>query len=236
MPSQNRSLTLLFVVATVGMGRQIFATGPPMPLLRKAPPLLLAFRRGDHAALEETYRFFARPTALYLGALARKAGRGEMMQAASIGDLLQDVFVKAFSERARLSYDGLRDFGPFLTRIARNCFIDSLRRHCKEIPVAPEELVVATNELAIDELYEPNIARVIQHYVVNLPQALQGIYEQRYVRGLSQKNVCNALGLTRRQLRTGEQHLRQGLRKAIVTAGLLEDVEAAIVNRVKVRG
>jgi ABC-type Fe3+ transport system permease subunit len=39
--------------------------------------------------------------------------------AADVEDLVQEIFVKAFSDKARLSFDGLRDYGPFLFTIAR---------------------------------------------------------------------------------------------------------------------
>ena len=43
-------------------------------------------------------------------------------------DLVQEVFLRAFDERARLGYDGLRPYRPYLLRIAKNLRIDTARR------------------------------------------------------------------------------------------------------------
>src|SRR5262249_46673899 len=42
-------------------------------------------------------------------------------------ELVQEVFVRAFSESARLSYDGIRPYRPYLLRIAKNLLIDRQR-------------------------------------------------------------------------------------------------------------
>ena len=43
-------------------------------------------------------------------------------------DVVQEVFLKAFIESARLQYDGLRPYGPLLRQITRNLLIDRARR------------------------------------------------------------------------------------------------------------
>jgi hypothetical protein len=49
------------------------------------------------------------------------------------------------------------------------------------------------------------------------------VYRQRFVLGHSQDEASAALGLSRRQLRTAEQRLRNGLRRALLLAGLLRE-------------
>ena len=79
--------------------------------------LLLAFRRGNPDALEAVYR-------LHVGEVESWVRRGLLrmgrLNAADLADLVQDIFVRAFSDSARASYDGLREYVPFLMTLARN--------------------------------------------------------------------------------------------------------------------
>ncbi len=50
-------------------------------------------------------------------------------------DLIQEVFVRAFSEKGRLAYDGLRDYEPYICTIARNLLIDRARKQGREVPL-----------------------------------------------------------------------------------------------------
>ena len=49
-------------------------------------------------------------------------------QPADLADTVQEVFLKAFSRNARMSFDGSREIGPYLGTIARNIMIDRARR------------------------------------------------------------------------------------------------------------
>jgi hypothetical protein len=102
------------------------------------PCLLGSFRVGQREALERVYRSHIRFVERYLRAMARARGLIELSQSSVVADLIQDVFVRAFATRARLSYDGVRDYGGYLGAIARNCFIDLLRTRGREVPTAPE--------------------------------------------------------------------------------------------------
>ena len=42
-------------------------------------------------------------------------------------DLVRETFVRAFAEKARSSFDGLRPYRPFLLRITKNLMIDRFR-------------------------------------------------------------------------------------------------------------
>jgi RNA polymerase sigma factor (sigma-70 family) len=193
-----------------------------MPLVRNTPQLLLDFRAGKPAALEAIYRHYVRGVDIYLRALARSAGSGELAQPSAIADLLQEVFIRAFSPNARKAYDGLRDFGPYLNTIARNCFIDALRRGKKERLLGLSASSVALEEMPMNtqEQYEPVVIAVLESYLSELPAPLRDVYEQRFELGVSQEAACDKLGISRSALRTAEEHLRSGLRKALLLAGV----------------
>jgi RNA polymerase sigma-70 factor (ECF subfamily) len=205
-------------------GRRAFGKplAPNMPLFHDVPGLLAAFREGKPDALSTVYRHYVRSVDGYLRALARRAGTPDLCQASAIADLLQEVFVRAFSPSARLAYDGLRDFGPYLNTIARNCFIDTLRKRKIEVPLGIEELEAGDAASGLDD-YDPKVVAVLEAYLRDLSAPERNVYELRFVDGRSQEAACEALGMSRRSLRTSEERLRKGLRKALFMAGVLHE-------------
>jgi RNA polymerase sigma-70 factor (ECF subfamily) len=191
-----------------------------MEAFRCRPELLVAFREGRPEALEQVYRAYVRSVEPYLRNLARVGGRAEMAQASAVADLLQEVFIRAFSPSARRAYDGLRDYGPYLMTIARNCFVDAARVRDRDLSRSLPELPRGSEgEVAEPRTFiEPKISAVLTAYVAGLPDVLKAVCEQRFVLGQSQEEVSAALGLSRRGLRTAEAQLRRGLRQALVRA------------------
>ena len=194
-----------------------------MPLFQNDPQLLAAFRAGERGALETVYRFYARPLDVYFRALARRSGIAVFAQSGVVQDLLQEAFIRAFSHHARQSYDATREFSPYLKAIARNAFVDALRKRKHEIPFEEHEEALTLEEHGSDdENYEPEVLAALEAYLAQLSPSLRGVYEQRFERGLTQEAACRTLGVSRRSLRTAEDHLRRGLRKALFSAGLLQ--------------
>jgi len=187
---------------------------------RDDPEFLATFRAGERGALETVYRFYVRPLDVYLRGLARRTGGSELSQPSAVSDLLQETFVRAFSHDTRHSYDGLRDYAPYLYAIARNCLVDALRKRRTELPLSPDELPLSTDgeQNAGDDAYDPETLAVLESYVRALPLPLRRVYEKRFELGLTQEAACSALGISRRKLRTAEDHLRRGLRKALILA------------------
>src|SRR5258708_18296289 len=81
--------------------------------------VLVAFREGRPDALERVYREHEQAVAAHLRKLAHASGRRAFSQSSALADLVQEVFVRAFSPEARSSYDGIRDYLPYLLAIAR---------------------------------------------------------------------------------------------------------------------
>lgn len=191
-----------------------------MSVFTECPELVEEFRAGKREALECVYRYYARQVERYLRKLARAAERRGAVPPAVTADLFQEVFVRAFSASARAKYDTERDYDPYLMAIARNCFIDALRTGGREVLQGetdwPEDVVELDDwENALD----PVVRAILTAYVHNLPASLRGVYEQRFVLGRSQQAACDALGLSRGRLRTNEQRLKRGLRKALCAKG-----------------
>jgi len=105
-----------------------------MTLLVSDPALRLAFRQGERLALERVYEAYVeRVIDVLRHGFAFDSGERRLRFAGfadplELENFAQEVFVRAFAERARLMYDGLRPFEGYLLRIAKNIVIDELRR------------------------------------------------------------------------------------------------------------
>lgn len=191
-----------------------------MTLFRDRPDLLLAFRRGDRAALEAVYwAYIDRVERLIRAGWRTPAGDlASPPTGDDIGDLVQETFARAFTERTRLAFDGLREFGPYLATIARNLLVDWARRRGREVPSDFGDLPSPVeSEIAEDTADWADAATMkqVDDYIASLPEDLRAIHRERYVHGRSQRDAATALGISRQQLRTREQRLRNGLRRAL---------------------
>ena len=98
-----------------------------MPFFVGRPDRLEGFRAGRKDVLEELYRAYVEQVEKIVrhGFFTQRDGRRVVgVHASEVPDLVQDVFVRAFRESARLSFDGTREYGPFLYAIARNALSD----------------------------------------------------------------------------------------------------------------
>jgi RNA polymerase sigma factor (sigma-70 family) len=186
------------------------------------PALLESFRRGERAALESVYRTHVDAVERFL---ASRLGRARRFSAMNLADLVQEVFLRAFSPSARNSYDGARDYAPFLITVARNVLIDWLRRTAREVgaPENPEALVdAAADDPAEDELFEPELVAATRSYVEKLSPELREVHDRRFVKAEPQTSVAEALGISRQNLRTLEKKLVDGLRRELKRVSLAE--------------
>jgi RNA polymerase sigma factor (sigma-70 family) len=166
-----------------------------------------------NAVLERTYREHVtriQRTVRFGLAQARQ------YSAANQADLVQEVFLKAFSPAARRAYDG-RAYGPFLQTIARHVVIDFLRRSTRErvTPDALELMDTNIDEATNDSPYPPEVVRVTETYVNRLSPQLKHVHERRFIAAEPQHIAAKALGISRQSLRTLERKLVDGLRREL---------------------
>jgi RNA polymerase sigma-70 factor, ECF subfamily len=173
--------------------------------------LLAAFRRGERAAMEQVYWGCVDEIERVVRSALAKARIQSRWQASAsdVRDLVQETFVRAFDERARIAYDGLRPYLPFLCTIARNLVVDAVRKQGREITTA---------ELELPDEPEPELpwtdratVRAVEEYLAGLDPELRAVHERLYVQNESQEAAGRALGLSRQQVRTLAHKLRAGL-------------------------
>lgn len=99
---------------------------------------LAAFRRGDRRTLEAVYRHYCPAVADFLrrGFDFQTGGRDcrftGVRDPYEVDELLQDVFLRAFRDAARMGYGGVSPYGAYLRVIARNAVVDRFRTGLRE--------------------------------------------------------------------------------------------------------
>src|SRR5262245_44827660 len=148
-----------------------------MPIFRGKPDLLRRFRAGDRAALESVYRAYVdKVTGIVRFGFRLPSASGTVsgasMSAGETSDLVHEIFVKAFAGPARASFDGLRDYGPYLYALTRNVLADWRRRLGRELPTDVHELRKAGDEAWVpddgDEVYpwaDADTIALVRRYV-----------------------------------------------------------------------
>jgi RNA polymerase sigma factor (sigma-70 family) len=189
--------------------------------------LLEAFRRGDRAALTTVYFHYVDDIAAMVrngfsiptsGVRVRGAADEQTER-----DLVQEVFARAFVVRARDAYDGVRPYGPYLRRIAKNLMIDRLRAMDRSVPLDSEDAeLVIEPEVPEAEAEWSEQRRETIAYIAGLAPELQKLVKLRFEDEVSQDQAAEALGISRRRVRTLEARIQRGLRKALRRAGLWE--------------
>jgi RNA polymerase sigma factor (sigma-70 family) len=210
----------------------VSASGADVDPLRGAPSTIKLFRRGDRLTLARVYWFHIDRVEQIIrrNLSAWRAGRGrDAVPNRDVEDLVQDTFARAFDPRARLAFDGERDYWPYLATIARNVLTDALRKWRGDLVVDTggrlEDRPLDAGEAGeVPAWEEPRVMAILRAYIQGLPPDLARVHDQRYVLGASQEEAARALNLTRQRLRTLENKLRSGLRRALKRARIsIED-------------
>lgn len=194
--------------------------------------LLLRFRSGEREALETVYMEYAPHVASFLrGGFGFQSGaralrfRGARSQF-DLEDRLHDVFGRAFSENARLGYDGLSPYRVYLLTIARNIVIDDFRR--KEhalfdysIDDGPDRASAwdgdATEPLAGEvaltgdperDAQAQELVSLVTRFKDALPPREREVFRLRFEEEKEHREIARALGLSPSKIKTSEARIR----------------------------
>jgi RNA polymerase sigma-70 factor (ECF subfamily) len=228
-----------------------------MSLLVEQRALLDRFRRGERSALEEVYRHYAPDVAAFLqrGFTFLSAGRhlrfAGYQQPFDLDNALQETFVRAFKESARLGYDGLHPYKSYLMAIARNLVLDELRR--REVALSPALEPVAAGDgeearpaaaiveagaagggSAEHELLGRELAQLYAAFVARLPDRDRTFFRHRFEEQRTQVEAGGLSGLSHMQARTLEKKLRRAFLEFMQANGYLEAYAAQASGAVKV--
>jgi RNA polymerase sigma factor (sigma-70 family) len=134
-------------------------------------------------------------------------------------ELLQEVFLRAFSRQVRERYDGLRPYRPYLLQITRNLLVDRFRKTAREVSTSDplidlDRMMFENTEpqetLDTDPEWLAQV-RACQAYLAGASEQVRLFVKLRFAAEQSQESVADALGLTRKQVRTLELRVRKEL-------------------------
>lgn len=205
--------------------------------------LLDAFRKGEEAALSEVYFHYVDfiDHLLRAGHFVSRVNRNILGVHDEDGrkEIVQDVFVRAFSPQARDAYDGVRPYKKYLGMIARNALIDFWRRRNRDPLARVSEDIdpeYADHRIAVEageenlEYQEKDSALHWQRcldasreYVNSLDPLMQAFVRSRFIDEQPQLTVAAKLELTRWKVRSMEKKVISGLRKYLKKKKLLDD-------------
>ena len=212
-----------------------------MTLLINNRSLLDAFRRGDNDALTAVYREYVDDVLLLLsrGIVEKQKSRyiRGIADASLRLDCLQDVFVKAFTEKARESYDGLRPYRAYLLTVARNTLIDYWRAHSRD-PVAGDCTLVEGDVEAFERdqdtpptadglaeesrLHWQRCLAASDSFFSELDTGTRQFVTLRFREEQPLLEVARQLNMTRWKARALEKRLQTNLKKHLRREGLLK--------------
>ena len=148
-------------------------------------------------------------------------------------DTVQTVFLRAFDERARLAYDGLRPYRNYLFSIARNLVIDGLRGKRVELfeergapcgDQAMEKALDTDRPLACPEKLAAE--REVQSHVkafINLLTANQRqVFEVRFRQGMSVESSAKTLQKSEHRIKRDEKLIKKRFFKYMREQGYFE--------------
>lgn len=177
-----------------------------------------AFRRGERAALARVFDRYADDVARTIrgGVVVRTADGplrvGGNLLEADVEALVHDTFIKAFGERARHSYDGIRPFGAWLATIARNVVLDFGRAHSGKRTVDYELDELAAQGPSPQDLVENQELRgLLARFLVALDELDRGVFRLRFGELRSRRDAGEALGLSEMQVRRRDVRLKREL-------------------------
>lgn len=201
-----------------------------MSLLMLDRALLDAYRAGDPCALERVYRAYAEDVASLLArgftfsAGARTCSFRGYRDRFDLEDVLQEVFLRAFGERARLAYDGLKPFKSYILGIARNAVIDAYRRNrrASQCFIFDYEMPANTFMDPSESLEEEALVQVVERFRTSLTPEEEQVFRLRFEEGKSLAAVESTTGRSPSKTKTLEKKLRTRLLDEVWAGGFLE--------------
>lgn len=169
----------------------------------------------EESDLDSLFRTHAGRLRRMLSSMRPGAGRRHSPNGAEdVDDLVQETFLRALRRGSDLPPPS--DRTPYLFAIARNLYIDRLRRRGQlsielDAQIAEHAWLAPQEE---DRELQEGVERLAR-YVETLQASLRLLYETRFVRGLSQRDAARELAVSRRHVRTLEGRLLAGAARAL---------------------
>jgi len=214
--------------------------------------LVERFRRGDREVLTDLYRAHVDEIRKLLERGFSFSSKGESFRFRGfsepfrVQEVLQDVFVHAFREKARIAYDVGQPYLPFLVTIARNWVIDRYRKERTEAALFVSVGDIAgeneTAEEAMDrhasedghmspevQAYRGQLSETLQEFVAQLDEDDATVLQQHLMGELTQQEVAEVLGTDRNDIRKRVRTMRERLLRHLKREGFIGSLDPSEV-------
>ena len=220
-------------------------------LLAKNEDLLKRFRVGDKDAMEEVYRHYSPGVTRFLrqGFTFRSGGghcyfKGIKLQD-DLNSAVQEVFRRAFEDRARNAYNGINSFSNWVLAISRNMVINGFRNReiafSSYISKKDDRGHLAIMDNAVTENYSgilygqqnqdqektyehSELKGLIGKFMTELSEPERKLLVLRFIDGVGQEDAAKQLGSSRMKVRTAETKLRRRLRAYLKNSGYIDNL------------
>ena len=185
-------------------------------------------------ALEKVYRYYVDEVSIIVRrGFFLKAQRPTRVPGVyhpeSEREVVQEVFLRAFSEKARMNYDGLRPYRPYLLQIVKNLMVDYWRKQGREVffengrgdwtqDISLETKAFSSPE---EELQWRSWQAATEQYLGGLDDHLREFVRLRFEEGYSQYDLVQKLNLSRWRVRSLEKKVQENLRKYLKSKQML---------------
>lgn len=164
-----------------------------------------ALRNGNHRAFEEVFLAYFQKVRLFIGGIIKSDADSE--------ELAQDVFVKLWTNREAINIE--KPLGAYLYTIARNKAFNFLKHKSVEqsyVDGFPFFDSVATPE---EELFAREISLLVDMVVDEMPIQRRRIYILSREKGVSNSDIAEKLGISKKTVENQLSLALQELRKII---------------------
>ncbi len=179
--------------------------------LHNEPDLLKRIARGDEAAFGELLEFYR--NRVYSHALAY------MKRSTEAEDMVQEIFVRVWVYRARLA--DVKDFSDYLFILSRNRLLSAMRRRVQEMgQELPEDMLQEPDDPDV-LLLTQDLAQQLRKAVELLPRQQQAVFTLSRFDHLSQDEIAEKLGISKRTVKFHMGEALRFLRKYLRESGAL---------------
>lgn len=164
-----------------------------------------ALRNGNHKAFEELFIAYFKRVKLFICGIIKSEADAE--------ELAQDVFVKLWTNREAINIE--KPIGAYLYTIAKNSTLNFLKHKVIEqsyIENFPSFDEVATPE---DHFFAREISLLIEMRVNEMPAQRRRIYILSREKGVSNSDIAEQLGISKKTVENQLSLALQDLRKVI---------------------
>ena len=144
--------------------------------------------------------------------------------------LVQELFVKAFADTARKSWDGLRSYGAWLNTMTRNMLIDRARRERRLDFRAPDDMPIMVDQGPdpADSHDATELHTVLVTFRASLSADEEALFRTRFEDTTSLSQSAKILGWSEIRVRKLDTALRVRLLAALQGAGFVQSAQVTI--------